>query len=81
MSYHVFIMCVCHVIPLFFVYVCACAVVSVSVPVVLSVSEEDVMVCVNLTGALERDVLVQVTTMDGTARGKYSPSPNSPLST
>ncbi len=50
--------------------VCACAVVNVSVPVALSVSEEDVMVCVNLTGALERDVLVQVTTMDGTARGK-----------
>ncbi len=47
-------------------------------PVALSVSEEDVIVCVNLTGALERDVLVQVTTMDGTARGKYSPSPNPP---
>ncbi len=53
--------------------------VSLSVPVALSVSEEDVMVCVNLTGALERDVLVQVTTMeDGTARGKYSPSPSPP---
>ena len=52
--------------------------VSLSVPVALSVSEEDVMVCVNLTGALERDVLVQVTTVDGTARGKYSPSPNPP---
>ncbi len=52
--------------------------VSVSVPVSLSVSEEDIMVCINLTSALERDVVVQVTTLNGTARGKYSHSQTPP---
>ncbi len=62
-------------IPLF---LCACAVVSVSVPVALSVSEEDIMVCINLTGALEKDVVVQVITVNGTALGKYSHSQTPP---
>ena len=46
-----------------------------SVPPTLSVMEETgmVQVCVTLTGQLEREVLVNVTTTDGTAMGKSSP--------